>query len=120
MKPATGKVHQSCARRCISGGIPPVLVVADDRGEVDFLLVTDLQGNPIHDELNDFIGPQIKISGEIEQLDDWLVIKTDPASQISSKFSLAGQMSKLLAYLSPKTSERCLIHPDHDISVYIQ
>lgn len=117
MKPAMGKVHQSCARRCISGGIPPVLVVENARGEANYLLITDPQGNPLHDELNEFIGPRINISGEIEQVDDWLVIKTDPASQIHSEFSFAGQIGELLVYLSPKASERCLVHPSNSISV---
>lgn len=30
MKPGEGKIHKSCAIRCISGGIPPVLRVKDD------------------------------------------------------------------------------------------
>jgi nitrite reductase/ring-hydroxylating ferredoxin subunit len=39
MRPATGKVHRGCAVRCLSGGVPPGLLVRDARGDgVVFLL----------------------------------------------------------------------------------
>ncbi len=40
MRPATGKVHRACAVRCLSGGVPPGLLVRDhgDDGMV-FMLV---------------------------------------------------------------------------------
>ncbi len=119
MKPATGKVHQSCARRCISGGIPPMLVYQNDRGQTRYMLVTDPEGNPLHDELNSFIGPYINISGEIERLDDWLIIKTDPGSQIRSEFSFIGQVESLLSYLTSGPPPACLVHPETNVSVCI-
>ena len=39
MKPATGKVHRACAIRCLSGGVPPGVLVrtAGDDGVVFML-----------------------------------------------------------------------------------
>jgi hypothetical protein len=39
MRPATGKVHRACAIRCLSGGVPPGLLVRDEHGDgVVFML----------------------------------------------------------------------------------
>jgi hypothetical protein len=40
MNPGEGKVHRDCAARCISGGIPPVFIVADRDGRRRVLLLT--------------------------------------------------------------------------------
>jgi hypothetical protein len=39
MNPGNGKVHRDCAARCISGGIPPVLLVRDASGRSTTLLL---------------------------------------------------------------------------------
>ncbi|MEM9759081.1 MAG: hypothetical protein AAF933_07610 [Pseudomonadota bacterium] len=33
MKPGSGKVHRACAAMCLTGGMPPMLVVTDARGD---------------------------------------------------------------------------------------
>ena len=43
MKPAHGKPHRSCAARCISGGIPPVLMVKDRDGDTNYLLLVSAE-----------------------------------------------------------------------------
>jgi hypothetical protein len=74
MKPATGKVHRACAVRCLSGGVPPGLLVRDsvDNGEF-FALIGD-DGAPLE------IDPQLaartlRVQGKLEVHDGLPVIK---------------------------------------------
>lgn len=46
MRPATGKVHRACAIRCLSGGIPPGLLVRDRDGNGFVVLLTGKNGDP--------------------------------------------------------------------------
>jgi len=39
MRPATGKVHRGCAVRCLSGGVPPGLMVRDDHGNASVVIL---------------------------------------------------------------------------------
>lgn len=78
MKPGKGKIHRSCAIRCISGGIPPVLAATDNNNITQYLLLTDLNGNPINTEVLDFIGKPSKVKGMVEQFDDWYFLRIDP------------------------------------------
>lgn len=71
MKPGFGKIHRSCAIRCISGGIPPVFATKDKDGNTKYLLLTDLSGNRIHSQILNYIGKPAKITGSMEQLEDW-------------------------------------------------
>jgi hypothetical protein len=75
MKPGYGKTHRSCAVRCISGGIPPVLRVRNREGESRYVLVLGPDGRKINKDLLPFVADQIRICGELEQIDDWLVLR---------------------------------------------
>jgi hypothetical protein len=44
MNPGRGKVHRDCAARCLSGGIPPALLV---RSTGELYLLTDASGAPL-------------------------------------------------------------------------
>jgi hypothetical protein len=41
MNPGNGKVHRDCAVRCISGGIPPALLVRDAEGRTGTVLLSN-------------------------------------------------------------------------------
>ncbi len=41
MKPGYSKIHRSCAIRCISGGIPPVLAISQQGDFTDYYFLTD-------------------------------------------------------------------------------
>lgn len=82
MKPGYGKPHRSCAVRCLAGGIPPVLRVRNKEGESRYVLVLGLEGQQINDQLLPFVADQIRICGELEQTDDWLVLRTRGAKDI--------------------------------------
>ena len=75
MKPGRGKIHRSCAVRCISGGIPPVLASTDNNNMSQYFLLTDLNGNPINNTVLPFIGKPSEITGMVEKMEDWYVLK---------------------------------------------
>lgn len=75
MKPGKGKIHRSCAVRCVSGGIPPVLATTDNNNISEYYLLTDLEGKPINNSVLPFIGKPSKITGIVEKMEDWYVIK---------------------------------------------
>lgn len=77
MKPGYGKVHKSCAIRCISGQIPPVLAMREGEEFVDFYFVSDVNGALFTGELLQYVGMQVQIKGETSSIDNWKIIKVD-------------------------------------------
>ena len=90
MKPGKGKIHRSCAVRCISGGIPPVLATTDNNNMSQYFLLTDLNGHPINKEVLSFIGQPSEITGIVEKMEDWYLLKVniDDISVLSEKSSI--------------------------------
>jgi hypothetical protein len=75
MNPGQGKVHRDCAARCLSGGIPPVFVTANE-GE-QFLLVGP-DGNALgHDALREFVAEPITIRGELLKKGESRLLRID-------------------------------------------
>jgi hypothetical protein len=77
MKPGKGKIHRSCAVRCISGGVPPVLATTDDNNISEYYLLTDLKGHPINSDILPYIGKPAQIKGIVEKMEDWYIMKID-------------------------------------------
>jgi nitrite reductase/ring-hydroxylating ferredoxin subunit/DMSO/TMAO reductase YedYZ heme-binding membrane subunit len=66
MRPATGKVHRACAVRCLSGGIPPGLLVRDARGDgVALLLAGADDATPLRFDAR-LAGSLIAVDGRLE------------------------------------------------------
>ncbi|NEQ99119.1 MAG: hypothetical protein F6K30_20770 [Cyanothece sp. SIO2G6] len=80
MKPGQGKTHRSCAIRCISGGVPAVFRVQNNRDDVLYFLLADLEGKAVNDRILDLVADPIEITGEVIQYDDMFVVQADPAS----------------------------------------
>lgn len=78
MKPGRGKPHRACAVRCISGGIPPVLMVRDTAGIASYFLLTDLDGGALNDRILDLVAEPVEIRGEVLQYDNLLVLRAAP------------------------------------------
>jgi hypothetical protein len=75
MNPGQGKVHRDCAARCLSGGIPPILVTTDGREQ--FLLV-GLDGRALgRDALREFIAEPITMRGDLLQQGESRLLKID-------------------------------------------
>lgn len=82
MKPGYGKPHRSCAVRCISGGIPPILRIANKAGKANYCIVLGENGQPVNSRLLDYVADQVQVCGRLERQDDWLVLYTDPETDI--------------------------------------
>lgn len=80
MNPGSGKVHRGCAARCLSGGIPPSLLVRDEAGGRMTLLLVDAEGRSLGDRVLDRIAQPVAVSGEVVRYDDLLVLRASPAS----------------------------------------
>ena len=77
MKPGFGKIHRSCSVRCISRGIPPVFITTNKDGESEYFILTDSEGNKINQDILEYVGQPIKVKGDLEQIDNWFVLKID-------------------------------------------
>lgn len=79
MKPGDGKTHRACAVRCISGGIPPMLVV-NGPGDPAGYLLADAGGRPLGKDILRFVADAVEIRGRLWRYGDLLVLRVDPAS----------------------------------------
>jgi hypothetical protein len=70
MKPATGNVHRGCAARCLSGGIPPILMTTDDSGAVHHYLLTDSTGHQAPEWFAGMAGRTVEVTGEVMRYGD--------------------------------------------------
>jgi hypothetical protein len=80
MKPGHLKPHRSCAIRCISGGVPPVLLVRDENGLAEYFLLTGADGRTLNQEILPLVAEPIEVTGQVERHDNLLVLKADPAT----------------------------------------
>ena len=65
MRPATGKVHQACAVLCLSGGVPPGLLVRDAAGNGVVILLAGPRGQPLDYDV-EWAARTIRVAGELE------------------------------------------------------
>jgi hypothetical protein len=77
MTPGQGKPHRSCAIRCISGGIPPVLAVRNGE-DVDYYLLRGKDGESINQEILDLVALPVSLQAEVLEYGDWKVLRCDP------------------------------------------
>lgn len=82
MKPGSTKPHRACATRCLSGGIPPVLLVRDEAGLASYLLLVSESGEPIGTRIveRDLVAEPVRIRGAVQRIGDSFVLRTDPES----------------------------------------
>jgi len=82
MKPGAGRGHKACATLCISGGIPPVLVVRDGDAAPVYYLLTDPGGEGLSGSglsvLLPMIAEQIEVRGTPGHLGSWRTLRIDP------------------------------------------
>ncbi len=80
MNPGVLKPHRACAIRCVSGGIPPSLLVRTrDGGQVVYLLV-DEAGGPAGPAVLGHIAEPVELRGRVERLGGRLLFRADLAS----------------------------------------
>jgi hypothetical protein len=78
MKPGNLKPHKSCAIRCISGGITPVLCVRDEKGNALYVMLSGKNGEAINDQVIPYVAEPVEVTGVVERRDDMLVMKISP------------------------------------------
>jgi hypothetical protein len=80
MKPGNLKTHKACAIRCISGGVPPVLLVRDELGRAHYMLLTDPEGRAINDRVLDYVAEPVRVSGQLQRTSNLYQLRMDPAA----------------------------------------
>lgn len=85
MNPGALTPHRACAIRCISGGVPPVLLVRQKSGPPVYLLLVSTSGKPVNKEVLDLVAEPVTITGEVERQGELLILKADPATYRRTK-----------------------------------
>lgn len=80
MKPGEKTVHRACARLCIRGGIPPILVVRVPDGGTEKIFLTNDEGEAVNLDVLPFVATPVSVSGSLYNIDGLLVMRIDVAS----------------------------------------
>lgn len=79
MNPGEGTVHRDCARLCLRGGLPPMLLVRGGLGEEALVVLVSADGGPIGLDLADIAGVPVKVRGRLVRDRGSLMLHADPA-----------------------------------------
>ncbi len=82
MKPGQSKSHRACAARCISGGVPPVLLTRDEEGIATYYLLVGADGGSVNQDVLGFVAEPVTVTGQLEQLGDLRILRADPARYV--------------------------------------
>jgi hypothetical protein len=82
MKPGDLKTHRACAARCISGGVPPVLLVRDAEGHATYHLLVDERGGAVNTRVLHLVAEPIAVEGRLVERDGLGVLYADPARYV--------------------------------------
>jgi hypothetical protein len=74
MRPGAGKVHRACAVRCLSGGVPPGLLLRDGRGDGVVVLLAGPNGERAQVDPQ-WAGRELTVEGILELLDGTPVLR---------------------------------------------
>jgi hypothetical protein len=80
MHAGTGIAHRACARLCLAGDIPPVLVTVQPAEGSSFFLLAGPDGGKLPDAVLRLVGLRLRLEGALERRGDLLVFRVDPAS----------------------------------------
>ena len=80
MNPGRLTPHRACAVRCISGGIPPILLVRQKEGPPLYFLLVSKEGRTVNKQVLDMVAEPVEITGEVVRQGEILVLCADPAS----------------------------------------
>jgi len=80
MNPGQLTPHRACAIRCISGGVPPVLLVRHKDGQANYLLLVSAEGKAVNKQVLDLVAEPVEITGEVERQGELVILRADPAT----------------------------------------
>jgi nitrite reductase/ring-hydroxylating ferredoxin subunit/DMSO/TMAO reductase YedYZ heme-binding membrane subunit len=80
MNPGEGKTHLACAVRCVSGGLPPMLVIRDEEGRERQLLLADSRGGPLDARILPAVGRPVRVTGRVAREGELLFLRADPGA----------------------------------------
>lgn len=80
MNPGNLKPHRDCAVRCLSGGIPPILLVRQPDGATRHVLVVGAHGEPIGRALLDRVAEPLQVTGALETQHGQWILRADPSA----------------------------------------
>ena len=80
MNPGQLTPHRACAIRCISGGVPPVLLVRQKDGPAVYLLLVSADGKPVNKQVLNMVAEPLEITGDVERQGELLILRADPAT----------------------------------------
>ena len=80
MNPGQLTTHRACAIRCISGGIPPVLLVRQTNGPALYFLLVSSDGRPVNKQVLSMVAEPIEVTGNVERQGELLILRADPAT----------------------------------------
>ena len=79
MNPGVLAPHRACAVRCISGGIPPMLLVRREGAPPLTFLLVSTEGLPLKDEVLNWVAIPVEVTGDVEERDGLSVLRIDPS-----------------------------------------
>jgi hypothetical protein len=80
MNPGQLAPHRACAVRCISGGIPPVLLVRQKDGPPLYFLLVGEDGSPVNKQVLDIVAVPLTVTGEVARQGELLILRANPAT----------------------------------------
>jgi hypothetical protein len=80
MNPGQLAPHRACAIRCISGGVPPVLLVRQKNAPASYFLLVSSDGKPVNKQVLDMVAEPVQITGKVERQGELLILRADPAT----------------------------------------
>ncbi len=76
MNPGEGKPHLSCAVRCITGGIMPVLKYKME-GKAHYAILIGVNGEAINKKVTNFVGMPVVVKGTKTMIHNWEILYSD-------------------------------------------
>jgi len=83
MNPGNGKVHRDCAARCISGGIPPLLLAKNNKGDSELYQLTSRDGRALSKEVLRLVAQPVTIEGKAFRHGSALQLYADKITPVS-------------------------------------
>ena len=80
MNPGEGTVHRDCARVCLRGGIPPMLLIRGARAEEALVLLVDEAGAPVGRAVAAFAGVPVQVRGRLVRDGEQLTLFANASS----------------------------------------